>query len=355
MNRINPPAIVRKVESLAELIAEAKAIFGEQQEARRLDLKQTLKLGGVLYRARAKCERGEWLPALDKIGVGRSAAYEAIRTWETSDSEISKCETMADLRRLWKKDAEEEEQEIIGREPGEEGDEEPASRPPNTSAVPPDEDSYEVGNEPTDHAGACGSNETVERSTSAPTPAVNGHAKTEPATPANSKPGPILCKRCQHNKDIGREVVKGCDMCKQLRPKAEPRIAQTQGDAPAGAGDDPKDAFGNSVPKNCRDVIFDPWIQDTIEFLSEWNTKLLEKRISQDIVNRTKRIPWIMAKDADDGINFMVQYGDQVIEHLKENRPVAVCPSCKGKKCPDCRQCGVVPRSVYLKLAGTEK
>ena len=45
-----------------------------------------------------------------------------------------------------------------------------------------------------------------------------------------------------------------------------------------------------------------------------------------------------------------MNYLDQILNFLKENRPAGVCPACAGKGCDKCNLKGLVPRELYLKL-----
>jgi hypothetical protein len=74
---LNPPAIIKQVSALDDLIAQAKAINAEITTTRRLDLEQTLALGKVLFKAKSMCRHGEWLPCVEKMGIDRRRAAEA--------------------------------------------------------------------------------------------------------------------------------------------------------------------------------------------------------------------------------------------------------------------------------------
>ncbi len=168
-----------------------------------------------------------------------------------------------------------------------------------------------------------------------------------------AKKAKILCNRCQRCGE-----TKGCSMCAELRKKKADTAKNRKDnkaelDAKAGpATDEPTDSLGTVLPKNCRDAFLDPWIQETIGFLEEINERVRMQKIGDGMRKRAKHYPYFIAGDVVDGVNFIVQYSDEVIKHLKENRPAAVCPSCEGKRCVDCKQSGLVPQARHKELKG---
>lgn len=162
---------------------------------------------------------------------------------------------------------------------------------------------------------------------------------SQPKPPAATAP---LCDRCK------KEGAKsGCQMCRELRVKPP----QPPKPEPAEKPDEsPVDAFQNPVPKRCRKSYQDPWIQDTIDFLAVTEEKLRMQQILKGMDKRKESYPFINAKDVIDGIGFAMNYLDQVLEHLKENRPAGVCPECEGKGCARCKMCGMVPRTLYTEM-----
>lgn len=151
---------------------------------------------------------------------------------------------------------------------------------------------------------------------------------------------PILCSRCAR---VG--AIKGCLMCKEARggsQKKKPRTIKT--------GDTIQDAAGKEVPPKARKPLADPWMQQTIDFLAITEKSIREQRLA-DTFNKRKAIyPFVNGKDFIDGIGMVMNTIDQLIEHLKENRPAFICPSCSGEHCPDCRQTGAVSRELKKKL-----
>ncbi len=166
----------------------------------------------------------------------------------------------------------------------------------------------------------------------------------------HAKPEKKLCDGCSHNRRIGRALPKSCPACADLnrKPKGEKKPKK---DKNAPSGD--KDAFGNEVPKRCRDVLFDPWVEQTIDLLGTGLDKILAARIADGMRKRQKRMPHFNADDVVDGIRFIQQYMEQVIDHLRDHRPAAVCPGCQGKGCGGCLMSGLVSKIDYEVL--TEK
>ncbi len=112
-----------------------------------------------------------------------------------------------------------------------------------------------------------------------------------------------------------------------------------------------KDAFGNDLPKRCRDAYCDPWIQQTYDFLCLTSEQFRNERIGDGIRKRSKHYPFFNAKDIADGAAFVVQYLDDLIAHFRDNRPAGVCPACNGEGCgKHCRSSGLVPRQVYEQM-----
>jgi hypothetical protein len=163
-----------------------------------------------------------------------------------------------------------------------------------------------------------------------------------------------VCKRCQ------KTPVKGCQYCEDMNRKAKRGSGKKgQGKAKpkqeASQEDGPKDCFGTVLPKRCRDKVLDPWVGETLDFLTQWSTKFLEKRLATGMSKRKKQLPFFNAQGFSDGVGFIGQYLDQLIAHLKDCRPEAVCPRCKGGGCGDCLQAGVVPRKLHAKIKAKMK
>ena len=161
---------------------------------------------------------------------------------------------------------------------------------------------------------------------------------------------PILCDRCNR---VG--ATKNCSMCKELRataakPKRAPKVDKPE-DIEAMA----VDAFGNPIPKNLRPAYQDPWIRETIDFIGVHEVAIRMQMLANGMDKRKKHYPFFNVKDFCDGVGFVQQYLEQLLEHLKEFRPAGVCPECQGKKCAACKMSGLVPRAQYEKLKGEKK
>jgi len=178
------------------------------------------------------------------------------------------------------------------------------------------------------------------KSTPAPETRTDSMGRQQPATKTK-----ILCERC---KRIGVASPK-CPMCAEARKGSNPKPDAKPDNKP-----DSKpvmlDAFGNEVPKRCRDAYADPWVQDSIDFLGIMVSQFWGQRLADGMNKRKKHYPWFAPKDFADGCGFAGNYLDQILTHLKDNRTAGVCPPCEGKGCADCRMSGMVPREVYTKL-----
>ena len=177
-------------------------------------------------------------------------------------------------------------------------------------------------------------------------PKITGQdGKKHPAT----KPEPLRCARCQRCIRVGQPLPKGCMMCRELRGSTKKKKKAE----PSNNGDDesaPRDAFGNVIPKRCRDAYCDPWIQEAIDFLGVMTAQFWQKRLADDIQKRKKAYPFFNAKDFVDGCGFAGNYMEDLLKHLKDNRPAGVCPACKGNGCGHCRSSGLLPRAEYEQL-----
>lgn len=168
--------------------------------------------------------------------------------------------------------------------------------------------------------------------------------------PANKpKPTPILCSRCAR---VG--AVKGCSMCKEERAHAA-KGKMKRKTAPAASVDPLKDDHGNEIPAKRRAAWADPWIQETYDLLAVALDNLLNARLAAGMNKRAKHYPFFNAKDFCDGYGFLTNYIEDLITHLRDNRPSGVCPCCEGVGCGECRQSGLVPRETYKTLTKKEK
>ena len=183
-----------------------------------------------------------------------------------------------------------------------------------------------------------GKADTLREATGRKKPSTNGKLHQTDATEN------ILCDRCQR---VG--AIDGCNQCKEARQAAKEqrkKAREARKDAPS----EVTDAFGNVVPKGCLDAWKDGWIQDTYDFLCTTSETFRKERLADGMKKRQKHYPFFDSKSFIDGVGFIIQYFDDLIKHVKEQRPAGVCPACQGKKCSECRFSGLVPRELYTTL-----
>ncbi len=165
---------------------------------------------------------------------------------------------------------------------------------------------------------------------------------------AKPKPEPTLCERCTRAKRVGQQVTKNCPMCKELRgpsTKAAPKPTEQ---------DSLVDDFQNKITKSLHKHYADPWIQDTIDFLAVMEEKFRVQRIADGMNKRKAHYPFIIVKDVIDGIGMAMNSIDEILNHIKTNRPAGLCKACSGKGCSHCRLSGMLPREVYEKLEASK-
>jgi predicted transcriptional regulator len=157
------------------------------------------------------------------------------------------------------------------------------------------------------------------------------------------------CPKCERAERVGQEVPKNCEMCKELNaPKEKKEPAKP-------AEDKVVDDYRNEIPAHARKAYLDPWIQDTVDFLSVEEEKFRKLRIADGLDKRKDKYPFIKSKDVVDGIAMIMNTMEEVRNHFKENRPSGVCPKCEGEKCTKCKQSGMVPRALYKELKDQKK
>ncbi len=95
MNQNNgPPAIVQT--SVSELIAAGKALHNGLKRDERAALDKAVQLGAILNRLKESCGHGEYLPALEKMGIPRQRAWEYRRLAKCPTSDISSWASLRD-------------------------------------------------------------------------------------------------------------------------------------------------------------------------------------------------------------------------------------------------------------------
>ncbi len=153
---------------------------------------------------------------------------------------------------------------------------------------------------------------------------------------------PVLCERCQR-----KGVIANCSMCKELREK---KPTKKKGRGSKASSGPCVDAFKNEIPQHLRDAYADPWVQDSIDFIAVTEEAIRKKRLADGMDKRARHYPFFVKKEFVDGVGFVMNYLELLLDHLKDNRVAGVCPSCSGNKCPDCKMSGLVPRELYATL-----
>ncbi len=74
-------------------------------------------------------------------------------------------------------------------------------------------------------------------------------------------------------------------------------------------------------------------------------------KITEPIEAKAKFLPFIRFLDLAGHLDAMYDAGVKGLETIQAARPYAVCPSCKGVRCSDCRNAGYVPEWRYSELA----
>ncbi len=190
--------------------------------------------------------------------------------------------------------------------------------------------------------------------------AVSAGAETEPeggeiTTKDGKKRSPklIICKRC---KRLGKPVA-NCKQCEAAKKESvKKKVAAKRKQEAAVEAEQKVDCFKAPVPAKRCDALFDPWIQTSIDLLAQTSATFREARLGEVIQKKGKHYPFLDPKEFADGCGFVIQYLDDLIDHLKINRPEAVCPMCNGDGCGACRMSGLVPRNVHatIKEAGSD-
>jgi hypothetical protein len=157
-----------------------------------------------------------------------------------------------------------------------------------------------------------------------------------------AKPPKQLCERCTR---VG--VTKGCSMCAELRNK---KAKRKKADKPPDTDTPRVYDFNNPLPKRCRDAFCDPFIQSTFDYLAALSEEFRGRKMQQGMEKRAARYPFIHSKDFVDSCDFIVQYLDGILDHLKANRPAGVCAACAGEGCGVCKMSGLLPREEYAKV-----
>lgn len=126
------------------------------------------------------------------------------------------------------------------------------------------------------------------------------------------------------------------------------------------------DAVGQPIPEHLRDLFGDPWLDVLCRELSEGKKSLGLARLAARIKGKAERYLWVqyelIAGSPDKDRKFgwaesAVEFIESIIDHLKQNKPYAVCPCCGGKYagktlgCKECRHSGAVPEYRFRELS----
>jgi hypothetical protein len=120
----------------------------------------------------------------------------------------------------------------------------------------------------------------------------------------------------------------------QPKPRQKPReVRETK-----------RDALGTVLPDRLRDVFGDPAMPESLALLEEWYALL---KSSESLVvrlkGRSRALPWLKYGVLIDELGAARGALSAVVACVKAGMPHAVCPTCQGQGCGDCRASGYVP------------
>jgi hypothetical protein len=105
-----------------------------------------------------------------------------------------------------------------------------------------------------------------------------------------------------------------------------------------------RDALGTVLPDRLRDVFGDPAMPESLALLEEWAALL---KSSESLVvrlkGRSQALPWLKYGVLIDELGAARGALSAVVACVRAGMPHAVCPTCKGQGCADCRASGYVP------------
>jgi hypothetical protein len=318
-----PAAMVRPADELATLAKEVNAEHAAWIAAAKTCLEKANRIGQLLIKAKASCKHGQWtgwVKANLKFSDHQARKYMRIaREWP----EISKrtCGTDLGINAAL--------QLLVEEAPQEQPD-------GGADLVGADLDAERTAHQavPQELRGDEWQAEDVR---------FNGPTSDHGTMPVESVQAPgQLCERCQR---VGWRS--SCQTCKELNRKgrAGTRHRPTRSEVPS--EEEPKDCFGTPVPENCRDVLFDPWLQKFYDNLARWSEEIRMSFYMDGMEKRRKRLPMLRADDLQGGLHILIDTLDKMIDHLKDERPAAVCPACQGNSCTHCLSTGLVSRKTH--------
>lgn len=157
---------------------------------------------------------------------------------------------------------------------------------------------------------------------------------------------PLLCDGCTRN-----GAKEGCRKCKALRKEASAGRKEKTAEKKT-EGSTFLDRHDQPIPKSRLDVWADPWTQQTFDYLAKLGEQFRACKFASSMAKRAKFFPFFNQEDFTAGVTMIDNTLDKLVQHLKDQRPAAVCPSCAGGGCGDCRHGGLVPEHVYKELKG---
>jgi hypothetical protein len=158
--------------------------------------------------------------------------------------------------------------------------------------------------------------------------------------PGTPKKPDKLCDRCSR---VGWRA--GCKDCKEInaKPTPPPKAKVVEDDAP-------KDLYGQTIPEGCRDLIGDPFLPTVLADFARWSEEMRMSFHFDGFEKRRKRLPHLGIDDLKGAIHTAWNALDRAVEHLQNERPIAVCPKCRGEGCGEDHHTGVVGKKEYEKL-----
>lgn len=153
----------------------------------------------------------------------------------------------------------------------------------------------------------------------------------------------------------GKSLQEALDL---LLGKPEPPVSSNghaQPNPPPAKASPLHDDYGSELPKRCRDLYGDPWISETIDFLSDLSVQFWDRKLADGAKKRAKRYPTINTPDFIEGVRQIGNTIDQLVEHLKENRLAGLHHECEGKGCADCQMTGLLTARQYKEAKKTAK
>jgi hypothetical protein len=105
-----------------------------------------------------------------------------------------------------------------------------------------------------------------------------------------------------------------------------------------------RDALGTVLPDRLRDVFGDPAMPESLALLEEWYALLKSSEaLVVRLKGRSRALPWLKYGVLIDELGAARGALSAVVACVKAGMPHAVCPTCQGQGCGDCRASGYVP------------